>query len=175
MKDILDIPRTAMEVFEMLPEGTACEVIDNTLYMSPSPTTNHQELLLDLASEIRAYAKKNNSGRVIISPCDVYLNHGQNVVQPDILFIKKEHESIIQTKGIFGAPDLIIEILSTNKIHDQERKLELYRQNLVPEYIIVDPETKEAWHYLLQENGYVQKPSDNGRLSIEQVGLELSF
>jgi Uma2 family endonuclease len=175
MKDILDIPRTAMEVFEMLPEGTACEVIDNTLYMSPSSTTNHQELLLDLASELRAYAKKNNSGRVIISPCDVYLNNGQNVVQPDILFIKKERESIIQTKGIYGAPDLIIEILSTNKVHDQERKLELYRQNLVPEYVIIDPEIKDVWHYLLQDNVYVQKPSENGVLLIEQISFELKF
>jgi Uma2 family endonuclease len=175
MKDILDIPRTAMEVFEMLPEGTACEVIDNTLYMSPSPTTNHQELLLDLASEIRAYAKNNNSGRVFISPCDVYLNNGQNVVQPDILFIKKEYANIIQTKGIFGAPDLVIEILSTNKIHDQERKLELYHQNLVPEYVIIDPETKEVWHYLLQGDRYLQKPTENGKLHIEQLSLNLNF
>lgn len=175
MKDILDIPRTAMEVFEMLPEGTACEVIDNTLYMSPSPTTNHQDLLLELASEIRSYAKINNSGKVYISPCDVYLDNGRNVVQPDILFIKKERTNIIQNKGIYGAPDLIIEILSTNRIHDQERKLELYRQNLVPEYVIIDPETKDVWHYLLKENGYLQKPSEKGKLSIEQVSLELLF
>lgn len=175
MKDILDIPRTAMEVFEMLPEGTACEVIDNTLYMSPSPTTNHQDLLLELASEIRAYTKKNDLGKVYISPCDVYLDNGLNVVQPDILFIKKERISIIQNKGIYGAPDLIIEILSTNKLHDQERKLELYRQNLVPEYVIIDPETKDVWHYLLEENNYIQKSSEKGRLLIEQVSLELLF
>ena len=31
------VPRTAMEVFEMLPEGTLCQVIDNIIYMSPAP------------------------------------------------------------------------------------------------------------------------------------------
>ena len=175
MKDILDIPRTAMEVFEMLPEGTACEVIDNTLYMSPSPTTNHQELLGNIFADIHYNIKQHNLGKAFMAPCDVYLNDGQNVVQPDILFIKKERESIIQTKGIFGVPDLVIEILSTNKIHDQERKLELYRQNLVPEYIIIDPETKDVWHYLLQDNVYVQKPAEKGRLLIEQVSLDLLF
>ncbi|OKS88281.1 hypothetical protein RG47T_3747 [Mucilaginibacter polytrichastri] len=41
MKDILNIPRTAKEVFEMLPDETTCEVIDNTIYVSPSPTTTH--------------------------------------------------------------------------------------------------------------------------------------
>lgn len=29
-------PRTVMEVFKMLPEGTLAEVIENTLYMSPT-------------------------------------------------------------------------------------------------------------------------------------------
>jgi len=175
MKDILDIPRTAMEVFEMLPEGTACEVIDNTLYMSPSPTITHQRLLGKIFNKISSFAEENNIGEAFISPSDVYLNNGQNVVQPDVFFIKKERSNIIQTKGIFGAPDLIIEILSTNKIHDQERKLELYRQNLVHEYIIIDPETKEVWHYLLQGDGYPQKPSANGKLFIEQLSLELLF
>ncbi|SFT13354.1 Uma2 family endonuclease [Mucilaginibacter polytrichastri] len=127
-----------------------------------------------MASQIQVFSKENISGKVFVAPCDVYLNDEQNVVQPDILFIKKERESIIQNQGIYGAPDLIIEILSTNKIHDQERKLELYRQNLVPEYII-DPETKDLWHYLLKDNRYIQKSSDKGKLFIEQISLELIF
>ena len=48
MKNILEIPRTAMEVFSMLPEGTLCEVIDNAIYMSPAPTPNHQEVLAEI-------------------------------------------------------------------------------------------------------------------------------
>lgn len=176
MKDILDIPRTAMEVFELLPEGTACEVIDNTLYMSPSPTTNHQEILGNIFADIHHYIKHQNLGKAFMAPCDVYLNDGQNVVQPDILFIKKHHENIIQTKGIFGTPDLIIEILSTNKIHDQERKLDLYRQNLVPEYVIIDPETKQVWHYILTGDKYSEKiGSDHKNLNLAQLGFALSF
>ena len=41
-------PRTAMEVFEMLPEGTLAEVINNVIYMSPAPLFNHQDVLSDL-------------------------------------------------------------------------------------------------------------------------------
>lgn len=33
--------RTAMEVYEMLPEGTLAEVVNNVLYMSPAPTFEH--------------------------------------------------------------------------------------------------------------------------------------
>ena len=34
-----------MEVFKNLPEGTLAELIDNVIYMSPTPVTNHQKVL----------------------------------------------------------------------------------------------------------------------------------
>jgi hypothetical protein len=70
MKHILDIPRTAMEVFNMLPEGTLCEVIDNTLYMSPSPTTYHQRLLGKLFARIQTFIEDSRLGEAFIAPCD---------------------------------------------------------------------------------------------------------
>jgi hypothetical protein len=35
-------PRTMMEVFESLPEGTSAQVIENNLVMSPVPLDIHQ-------------------------------------------------------------------------------------------------------------------------------------
>lgn len=176
MKHILDIPRTAMEVFNMLPEGTLCEVIDNTIYMSPSPTTNHQRLLGKLFSRLQIFIEEKALGETFIAPCDVYLDNEQTVVQPDILFIKKEQEHIIHKKGIIGSPNLVIEILSTNKVHDQTRKLELYERNHVAEYIIIDPETKQVWHYLLKNKKYVASPtSENGKITIRQLNLNIAF
>jgi Uma2 family endonuclease len=176
MKDILDIPRTAMEVFEMLPEGTLCEVIDNTLYMSPSPTTDHQDILGDIFLEIGAKCKKHKLGKVFLSPCDVYLDNDQNVVQPDLLFIKEERRSIIAKKGILGSPDFVIEILSGNFKLDKETKLNLYQRNAIPEYFIIEPDNKEVWHYLLVEGVYLLQ-SDNkpGQLNIKQLDLQISF
>ncbi|MDT3404155.1 Uma2 family endonuclease [Mucilaginibacter terrae] len=115
-------------------------------------------------------------GETFIAPCDVYLNYEQNVIHPDLLFITKEREYIIEKKGIIGAPDLVVEILSTNKIHDQERKLELYERNAVPEYIIIDPETKQVWHYLLQDGKYLpQTDTVDGKLTIRQLHFEITF
>jgi hypothetical protein len=34
-------PRTAMEVYELLPETAHAEVIDNILYMPPTPSFEH--------------------------------------------------------------------------------------------------------------------------------------
>lgn len=176
MKYSLDIPRTAMEVFEMLPEGTLCEVIDNTLYMSPSPNTEHQRLLLKLASKIQSFAEAGKLGEAFVSPFDVYLNDGQNVVQPDIVFVKTDRQHIVQSKGLYGVPDLVIEILSSNKQHDQQRKFDLYQQNRVPEYVIIDPDTKEIWHYVLINERYQPKSDVTpGQLRLDQLDLTINF
>jgi Uma2 family endonuclease len=176
MKNVLDIPRTAMEVFNMLPEGTLCEVIDNVLYMSPSPTTDHQRILLDVASEIRTHVKTNKLGETFLAPCDVYLDNEQNVIQPDVIFISAEKAGMVKRKGIYGAPDLLIEILSTNIQHDKKRKLELYERNGVAEYIIIDPDTKESWQYLLKNGVYIQEPkTEAGEIHIKELSLTVRF
>lgn len=176
MKDVLDIPRTAMEVFEMLPEGTLCEVIDNVIYMSPSPTTDHQDILGNIFFSIKSHINAHQSGKVLLSPCDVYLDRGESVVQPDILFISTERISIIEKKGIIGSPDFVIEILSTNMKLDKETKLNLYQRNAIPEYLIIDPETKNVWHYLLADNVYeLQTGGTPGQLNIKQIDLQVNF
>ncbi|MBE9585744.1 Uma2 family endonuclease [Mucilaginibacter sp. JRF] len=176
MKHILDIPRNAMEVFNMLPEGTLCEVIDNVLYMSPSPTTNHQRILLDIASALKFNTTQAQTGEAFIAPCDVYLDGEQNVVQPDIIFVSNAKAGIIQKKGLYGAPDLVIEILSSNKSYDQEKKFELYERNAIPEYFIIDSETKQVWHYLLINNQYQEQTDQkHGQIIIDQLSLNINF
>lgn len=176
MKNVLEIPRTAMEVFNTLPEGTLCEVIDNVLYMSPSPTTDHQRILFDIASEIRTHVRANNLGEAFIAPCDVYLDDEENVVEPDIIFVGSENAGMVKRRGIYGAPNLLIEILSTNILHDKKRKLELYERNGVAEYMIIDPDTKESWHYLLHNRKYEQQAeAQAGKIYIKALSLTINF
>ncbi|MEO6167936.1 MAG: Uma2 family endonuclease [Chitinophagales bacterium] len=140
-------PRTAMEVFELLPEGTLCEVIENQLYMAPPPSEFHQAVLTDLIVEIGNYVKQYQLGIVRVAPYGVYLDN-KNVVEPDLLFIAQENIGAIQKNGLHGAPDLIIEILSpSNERHDTVKKKKLYEKFGVKEYWIVDPETKVATGY----------------------------
>src|ERR1700709_379610 len=103
-------PRTMMEVFEALPEGTNIQLIENNLVMSPAPITTHQLLLMEISSQMHVFCKKLNLGKVFIAPCDVYLDK-KNAFQPDISFVSTEHNDCIKRNGLYGAPDLIIEIL----------------------------------------------------------------
>ncbi|RYZ94278.1 MAG: Uma2 family endonuclease [Sphingobacteriaceae bacterium] len=176
MKHIIDTPpRTAMEIFNMIPEGTLCEVIDNALYMSPSPTTNHQRILLDIGAELQFYTKRNKSGEAFIAPCDVYLDDEHSVVQPDIIYLKAGNEDKVQRKGIYGSPDLVIEILSSNKNYDREQKFELYQRNGIAEYIMIDSDTKEVWPYVLTNGVYEPQPTLKGEVYIHQLQLSISF
>lgn len=156
-------PRTIMEVYKMLPEGTLAELIDNNIYMSPSPHTLHQQVSFKLAYEIESSLRKNGLGELFSAPLDVYLDEAANAVQPDVFVILKENASIVQPQGhIHGVPDLIIEILSPgNKNHDLLIKKNLYEKFGVKEYFIADPESNEVIHYLLEGGRFVLQPAQN--------------
>jgi hypothetical protein len=42
------VPRTAMDVFRVLPEGTRCELIENVSYMLPERTHRHERIRIEL-------------------------------------------------------------------------------------------------------------------------------
>jgi Uma2 family endonuclease len=158
-------PRTIMEVYKMLPERTLAELIDGIIYMSPSPIRRHQQIIGKLFSDMYQFAMKKNIGEAYVSPFDVYLDDHSNAVQPDIIFVAKENESIVKDH-IHGVPDLLIELLSPgNKSHDTIRKKNLYEKFGVKEYWIIDPETKESTGYALEGKLYKEFFKSSGQIS----------
>jgi Uma2 family endonuclease len=129
--------------YKSLPESETkrYELIEGELIMVPSPNTYHQRISGNLVFLLRDFVKKNKLGEVFYAPLDVHL--GENVVQPDILFVSKAHSKIITEEEILGAPDLVIEILSpATSERDQTYKKTLYARHGVQEYWIVDPQEK---------------------------------
>jgi Uma2 family endonuclease len=65
-------------------------------------------------------------------------------------------ENKLDDKGCNGSPDLIVEILSPgNTKKEMGIKFDLYEENDVKEYWIVDPSEKIVLMYVLKENKYV--------------------
>ena len=91
-------PRTIMEVYQNLPEGTLAELIDNVIYMSPSPVYNHQKVLLEITTQLKQRLKVTD--RVIIAPFDIYLNETSNAVHPDIVVILNGNKGDLIPTGI---------------------------------------------------------------------------
>jgi len=154
---ISEIPSSAIEIYRMLPEGTRCEVIFNELIMSPSPSMAHQLLLSDLHVLIYNFLRQSKKGKVVTAPADVYLENYDSVIQPDLVILLNEHLDFIKEDGIYGTPDVVIEILSKNKSYDTQRKKFLYEKAGVKEYFIIDPVNKTVILLALGNSGSFEK------------------
>ena len=131
-----------------LPEGSPYQLIEGELIMSPSPNSYHQTISKNLEFILIGFAKANKSGIVLHAPIDVYIDE-KNVFQPDIIFISKENKSILRKKGIVGAPDLVIEILSVSTMgYGEIVKKNIYLEAGVKEYITVNPSEKIIKTYI---------------------------
>ena len=154
------------EEFMSLPEGGPFryEIIDGELCMTPSPNTRHRRIVSNLHFLFRAFLLRQPVGEIFLSPCDVVLSKDPlQVVEPDLLFVAKEHVSIIGEKNIQGVPDLTVEILSpTTESSDRRVKHSLYERFGVPEYWIVDPET-ETVQVFRHASGHYPAPHEYGK------------
>ena len=169
-------PRTIMEVYKSLPEGTLAELIDNIIYMSPSPIYKHQFILQTIFRKLSSEIVDKGKGEIIIAPFDVYLDEVGNAVQPDIVVILEGTKGLDKEGHFHGIPDLLIEILSEgNKSHDLIKKKELYERFGVKEYWVVDPETKKTEGFQLQKGRYVSISDQIGKMDSPLLAVTLSF
>lgn len=174
--DIPSPPRTLLEVYQSLPEGTLAELINGQIYMSPSPTNQHQRILKKLLRIIDAFIENDELGELFIAPSDIYLDEDSNAVQPDLYFISTSNPiTIDQAKPNYGVPDLVIEILSSDEKHDKITKKELYEKFGVKEYWIVDPFTKEAFVYQHSNGAYKLAGKSIGKIYSPLFNNEFEF
>ena len=170
-------PRTIMEVYKTLPEGTLAELIDNVIYMSPSPISKHQVILNKINVQLYNHLEKNKIGVVYVAPLDVYLDEESNALQPDISVVLNEGKARVDENGyVHGAPDLIVEILSSgNREYDLVKKKALYERFGVKEYWVVDPETRLAQGFQLKNGKYTSLQDQVGKIESLLLMITVSF
>ncbi len=92
----------------------------------------------------------------------VHLTENDQFV-PDMMVVCDPNK--IKPNGIYGAPDLVVEVLSPSTAkNDRKHKKEVYAQCGVREYWIVDPISKYVEQYFLEtgqfvlQDVYMQRP-----------------
>lgn len=164
--------------YDRLPTGAPYQLLGGELVMTPAPMTKHQWVLRNLGFELFVWLKKNKLGEVFYAPTDVELDDS-NIVQPDLVVIKREHVDIIGEKRIVGVPDLVAEVLSPdNAYNDLKRKFKLYERCGVPEYWIVDPEFETVEIYVNNAGKYAlfeQKEASGGVSSFVLEGFQVEI
>jgi Uma2 family endonuclease len=128
------------EDFLQIPEdGKRHEIIDGVHYVTASPIVRHQLILGNLYFCIKRYLRENDLGEVFLSPFDVIFSDF-DIVEPDLLYLSKERQSLLTEANLQGSPDLVVEILSpSTQGRDRGIKKKLYERSEVSEYWIVDP------------------------------------
>ena len=128
--------------------------------MSPAPSSSHQQISLKVTRKLDKYFI-NTDCSLYVAPFDVRLEKTKSddtkvttVVQPDLCVICDQNK--LDDKGCNGAPDLIVEILSPgNSKKEMGIKFDLYEENGVKEYWIVEPAEKSIFIYVLQNERFI--------------------
>lgn len=135
-------------------DGHRYEVVNGELLVTPSPTTIHQTVLKRILRALLTQVEDPGRGIVFPAPTDVVF-HETRAVVPDLLMVATARRSIITPRGIEGAPDLVVEILSpSTRAADREVKRKLYASEGVAEYWLVDPDDHSFEVLALDETGY---------------------
>lgn len=129
------------------------EIINGELIVTPSPVPRHQMAVVNLVVSLAAH-QKEHGGQVFPAPMDLYFAD-DNVVEPDVFFIRADHLEQVEKKFIRHAPDLVIEISSpSTRRLELVRKRDLYADFGVPEYWYVDIEVDRVEVYRSGDGGY---------------------
>jgi len=137
------------------------ELINGKIFkMSPAPNTAHQKVSLELARQIANYLVGKKC-QAFTAPFDVRLPFSTSkksndeittVVQPDLCVICDPLK--IDERGCLGAPDWIIEILSSHtSSKDLRQKFDVYEQSGVGEYWVIHPVEQTVLVYTLDQSG----------------------
>ena len=120
--------------------------------MSPAPAIEHQSISNKIAWELQNILQNCKKCQALL-PVDWKISE-DTVVQPDnsVICHKPQNEAYI-----IKAPKIIFEILSKSTAKkDKGLKYNLYEQEGVAYYIIVDPKEKIAKVYALREGRYIK-------------------
>lgn len=130
---------TARDLWRMPDDGNRYEIIDGEVFVTPAPYVSHQEVLANLNDILRRHVRKHRLGLLLFAPVGVVLEPLSGV-EPDLIFVAAARRAIVQSKGIFGPPDLAVEILSpATAARDRGRKKVLYARTGIAHYWMVDP------------------------------------
>ena len=156
----LELPLLSYDDYAAIEDGRRYQVVDGVLVMSPSPSTRHQDVLLELATALKAFLATQPVGRLFIAPMDVVLvaRRPAVVLQPDLVFIARGRD-IVTPANVQGAPDLVVEILSPGSARlDMGRKRALYAEHGVKEFWAIPDELDRVEVRLLGEDGRFAHP-----------------
>ena len=135
------------------------ELDDGALYIMPRPRLRHQsaqgELLYYFRHHFRGFATP--PGEVYTEVCVSLPSDLPRLFAPDLTIVLHGNRAILGDRTIEGVPDIVIEVLSTDRKRDLVRKRQVYEEAGIPEYWIMDELNQTARQLELRDGQYVER------------------
>jgi Uma2 family endonuclease len=144
----------ASDIWDAPEDHLRYEVIDGELFVTPAPGSAHQYCIGELFFILRSWVGPRNLGVLYVVSIGVELGE-EDGVEPDLVFVSRERAGIIRDRGVFGAPDLVVEVLSpSTEARDRGIKMRRYAAAGVPHYWLLNPQTRAIEPFVLGGAGY---------------------
>ena len=149
--EFLDLPDTD--------DKCKMELDDGELYIMPRPRLVHNFLSLWLAWHVLNYLQSFAE-----PPADLFqdvivdlFSDGRYLFAPDLIIVLRQGQAILNDLMVMGAPDIVVEILSTDRNRDLVRKRQIYAEAGVLEYWPIDPQNDTVAQLELHDGEYVEQ------------------
>lgn len=162
-------PITFEQYLHMFGEDDDYELIDGVAVERMSAQIDHERLFAWLLTLFTMYTEQNRLGIVLGSRAAVRISDFRGRL-PDLLFVRSERMHIVQQKAIYGAPDLVLEIISPGERRSDIIQREAdYRTVGVQEIWLIDRPRGRVRVVRKQDDHYEEQEFGEGE--IESVVL----
>ncbi|MBN1421999.1 MAG: Uma2 family endonuclease [Planctomycetes bacterium] len=149
------------------------EMWEGVLHMAPTPNRDHQELVFQLGTWIRARWAKPGGNRAL-GPINVASPGGwpKDYRIPDLVLLTPDRFHIDHNEYFEGPPTAVIEIRSPGD--ETNEKIPFYAKLGVPEVWVVDRDSRKPELYVLRQGAYERRDADPGAwLESGATGIEM--
>jgi Uma2 family endonuclease len=161
--------------FLELAQGCWLELVDGVVVEKPIVQLDHERCSRWLYQVMGGFVQEMGLGEMLSSRIMVQTDDFGGRM-PDLLFVRQERLAIVQQKAVYGAPDLIIEIVSPNDRPSDLRALEAdYHRLGVPELLFIHLRKQELHHLHRTEADYQATLLTTGQVTFATLdGLSLA-
>ena len=150
VEEFLDIGET---------DGT-WELDDGVLYIVSSANADHQFVQGELIRKFGDYIDGfEEPPAVMFHDFTTVLSRALGrAPEPDLVIVLADRAGIVRRNRIEGVPDIVVEILSTNRSRDLTRKRQVHAEAGIPEYLIFDLANDTVLPLELRGGVYTERP-----------------
>ncbi len=168
-------PSTIEDLDRMPDDGNRYELLNGVIWTADAPTYRHQLTVRAIFRLIDRWTDEHGLGDTLFAPVDVVLDD-QNALQPDIFYIDDEHLTMVRGAKVYGAPQLIVEVISPgSRNRDSVERPMRYALAGATEYWLVDPELETVAVFALVGNVYVERAAGDAGMIQSTVLPGLTF